>query len=179
MGWGTYLRTDLYFNRETFNSKYQVEEALNETRKSLRDLRSAILQLAIMTEPEKFFKPEPGEDYPEFCLDALNKRMDYLLEEFENMTIEEYKLSLLLDEWDGSHDKESGYAKDTPESEKEGNSYVFGDFIESVSDNDLRERIETDTYEPPVSEQIEENEEPTLKGKCLQRLKECEALQTQ
>lgn len=166
MGWGTYLRTDLYFNKETFNSKYQVEEELNETRKSLGDLKIAIMQLATMTEPEKFFKPEPGEDYPEFYLDAVNRRMSYLLEKFESMTIEEYKLSLLLDEWDRSHDKDSGYANDTPESEKEGNSYVFGDFVETVSDNDLRKRVETETFDPStVLEEIQQDtHEPLLNG---------------
>jgi hypothetical protein len=151
MGWGTYLRTDIYFNRETFNSKYQVEEELAETKKSICDIKAAILQLATMTEPEKFFKPEPGEEYPEFYIDSVNKRMSYLIEELEKMTVEEYTLSLLLDEWNRAHDPSTGYAYDTPESEKEGKSYVFGDFIETNSDNDKREHIE-ETLNPFASE---------------------------
>ena len=151
MGWGTYLRTDIYFNRETFNSKYQVEDELAKTRKSICDIKVAILQLATMTEPEKFFKPEPGEEYPEFYIDSVNKRMSYLIEELEKMTVEEYTLSLLLDEWNRTHDPSTGYAYDAPESEKEGKSYVFGDFIETNSDNDKRGRIE-DTLNPFISE---------------------------
>lgn len=151
MGWGTYLRTDLYFNRETFNSKYQVEVELAETKKSICDIKAAILQLAAMTEPEKFFKPEPGEEYPEFYIDSVNKRMSYLIEELGKMTVEEYMLSLMLDKWNRTHDPSTGYAYDTPESEKEGKSYVFGDFIETNSDNDSRKRVE-ETLNPFASE---------------------------
>lgn len=121
MGFGTYLYTDIYFSRETYNSKYEVEQALEETRERLRYAKERLTKLAFMTEPNKFCVNEESPDT------YLDNELRYAFEEFEEAVIDDYKLTLLLDNWDETHNSEGKAIRPSDEDRK---PFICGDFIE-------------------------------------------------
>ena len=121
MGFGTYLYTDIYFSRETYNSKHQVEDALEEARERLRYAKEKLAKLAFMTEPNKFCVNEESPDT------YLDNELRYAFEEFEEAVIDDYKLTLLLDNWDETHDSEGKAIRPSNEDRK---PFICGDFIE-------------------------------------------------
>lgn len=121
MGFGTYLYTDLYFNRKTYNSLYEVEEDLNEAQGKLSHARARLRILAFMTEPQKFCVDGESPDT------YLEQELDYALEELEESLIDVYKLNMLKDCWEETHDSEGKAIRPSDEDRK---PFISGDFIE-------------------------------------------------
>lgn len=121
MGFGTYLYTDLYFNRKTYNSLYEVEEDLEEALDKIHHARARFKVLAFMTEPQKFCVNEESPDT------YLEQELGYALEELEEALIEAYKLRLLKDNWKETHDSEGKAIRPSDEDRK---PFISGDFIE-------------------------------------------------
>lgn len=126
MGWGTTLYTSLYFSRETFRTKYEVEDALKDAKK-MRDLyKDRIKAMVYMTEPNKYYSIEEGD-----ILEQVQNDLDIQFNELDDYNYEIYKLELLLEEWDKCHNKE-GKAICPPEDMPYDTCYLQGDFIEMV-----------------------------------------------
>lgn len=121
MGFGTYLYTDLYFNRRTYNSLYEVEEDLEEALAKLRRSKERLKVLAFMTEPQKFCVNEESPDT------YLEQELDYALEELEESLIDTYKLTMLKDCWKETHDSEGKAIRPSDEDRK---PFICGDFVE-------------------------------------------------
>lgn len=121
MGFGTTLYTDIYFNRETFNSRHQVESALEDAKDRIEWAKKELTKLAFMTEPKKFCgEDESPESYlKETLADAVEELMD--------AATEEYKLVKLLDDWNETHDSEGKAIRPSDEDRK---PFICGDFIE-------------------------------------------------
>lgn len=120
MGFGTYLYTEIYFNRQTYNSKYEVERAIKEAETQLENAKTKLTRLAFMTEPNKFcVNDETPDSY-------LNEELKYAFEDFEEAVIELYKLNMLLDDWDAIHDKDGNAIRPSDEERK---PFICGDFI--------------------------------------------------
>lgn len=129
MGWGTTLYTSLYFSRETFRTKYEVESALNDAKK-MRDLyKDKIKAMVFMTEPNKYYSTEEG-----VILEQVQNDLDIQFEGLDEYNYEIYKLELLLEEWDKCHN-EDGKAICPPEDMPYDTCYLHGDFIEMVYPN--------------------------------------------
>ena len=60
MGWETNLFCTLTYNRDTFNYKGEVLHKLEEIEDTIKDCKKTLHNLAIMTEPNKFFDKEDG-----------------------------------------------------------------------------------------------------------------------
>lgn len=54
MGFGTYLISPIYFSKETYQSRYQVEKDLKNVRNSIADYKATLKSLVLITEPQKF-----------------------------------------------------------------------------------------------------------------------------
>jgi hypothetical protein len=129
MGWGTTLYTSLYFSRETFRTKYEVESALNDAKK-MRDLyKDKIKAMVYMTEPNKYYSNEEGD-----ILEQVQNDLDIQFNELDDYNYEIYKLELLLEEWDKCHNKD-GKAICPPEDMPYDTCYLHGGFIEMVYPN--------------------------------------------
>ena len=74
-----------------------------------------------MTEPNKFCVNEESPDT------YLDNELRYAFEEFEEAAVEDYKLSLLLDSWDETHDSKGKAIEPSDEDRK---PFICGDFIE-------------------------------------------------
>ena len=126
MGWGTTLYTSLYFSKQTFRNKYEVENALEEAQEMRDWYKEKIKALVFMTEPNKFYKDVDGDLMGQIQND-LNDYFDGLEETNDDIL----KLSYLLEEWDKCHDKE-GRAICPPEDIPYDACYLHGDYIKMV-----------------------------------------------
>ena len=118
MSWSTELFCNISYNRETFNSKYEVEDKLNTVNKYINDCKKVLRDLAIMTEPNKFFNDNPDSD----PYNQITINFEDTIELLEEYYIEKYKLLLLLDNIDWN------------------TAYLHGDFVKSTkypTDKDL------------------------------------------
>jgi len=127
MGWSTELFCNISFNKETFSSKFEVEDKIDEIKQYIQTCKDTLRDLAIMTEPEKMFNKT--EDKPiYYCVSDEFESQFSLLQEYY---VDLYKLELLLDNWDNCHTKD-GLAIDPPDNIEWGTAYLSGDFIKSV-----------------------------------------------
>lgn len=130
MSFGTYLTTDLYYNRKSYTSRYEVEQDLEETRNMIEMMKSRLKTFAFMTEPQKFMNKEECDDPMWFIEHGVREA----LEELEEYIVEEYKLSVLLEHWEHCHTKD-GKPILPPEGFGHWDiAYIDGDFIVPDSD---------------------------------------------
>lgn len=122
MGFETELFTSLTFNRMTLDSKYAVEGELSETERLIKFYEERLHSLAVMTEPKKFC------DEDDDVLSYVDNEFKNTIKELEDCYIERFKLSLVLETWDKSHD-ENGYAIRRPENVSWDAAYIEGDYI--------------------------------------------------
>lgn len=127
MSWSTKLFCNISFNRETFNSKYEVKDKIDEIDKSIRICEEEIRDLVVMTEPSKFYDSTHYDSPYAYIISTLKENIESLHE----YTVEKYKLQLLLENWERCHN-EDGLAIYPPDDIEDGNSYLCGDFIYST-----------------------------------------------
>lgn len=127
MGWGTYLVTPMYFSKETYRTKYEVEIALKNARDKINDYKNRLKNLAFMTEPKKFC---PEDTYSP--LNWIEDELSEIFEELEWAYTDEYKLSVLYEAWDRCHDdKGNAIVPDKPLKVWDMD-FCGGDFISEV-----------------------------------------------
>lgn len=126
MGYSTELFCNLHFNRESFNSKREVEDRITETRQYLQFAKDRVRDFALMTEPNKFCP----ENYD--AIIWVRNEVQDAITDIEDYIIELYKLEVLLDNWDRCH-TEDGLAIDPPKDIKWNTAFLTGDFIKTVN----------------------------------------------
>lgn len=126
MGWSTNLFCNIEFYKQTFNTHYEVECKLEETNNLIKLNENVLKELTIITEPDKFFTLEEGED----AIDRIRLMFKEALEELNDLYVEKYKLELLLENWETCHD-EQHYAIEPPENINYDSAFLSGDFIKS------------------------------------------------
>lgn len=132
MGWSTELFCNVTFSRETFNSKSEVEERIEEIERYSQSVRDQIRDLAMMTEPQKFCP----ENYDPIIW--VRNEIQDSLDALEECTIDLYKLNLLLENWNSCHN-ENGLAIEPPDGVRQG-AFLTGDFVRTTeypNDNDI------------------------------------------
>lgn len=135
MSWSTELFCNLSFNRETFNSKFEVEDKIKELDECINTCKKELRDMALMTEPSKFMGKE-DESNPYLF---ITSKVEDSLELLEEYTIERYKLCVLLENWENCHNEE-GLAIYPPDGVNWDTAYLHGDFVHSTkypTDKDL------------------------------------------
>lgn len=127
MGWSTELFCNVSYNRETFNSREEVEDKISDLDKYIESCKKTIRDMALMTEPTKFMDKDSDTNPYYFVTGQVEDNLE-LLEEY---TIERYKLSVLLDNWNNCHNKE-GLAIYPPDNMDGNTAYLCGDFVKST-----------------------------------------------
>lgn len=131
MSWSTELFCNLSFNRETYNSKYEVKSKIDELNRYIDTCEKSLRDLALMTEPSKYIDNKEESNPYFFVTSTFEDNME-LLEEYY---IERYKLSVLLENWENCHNKD-GLAIDPPDGVTWNSAYLYGDFVKSVKHPD-------------------------------------------
>lgn len=124
MSWSSELFCNISFNRQTYNSKYEVESAIEDLKVYIRNAENKIRNLVMITEPNKY----TPEDYDPITY--LTGEFEEALELIKEYEIDLYKLNLLLDNWDTCHD-ENGLAINHPDNISWNSAFLDGDFIKS------------------------------------------------
>lgn len=136
MSWSTELFCNVSFNRETFNSKLEVEDRISELDSYIEAAKKRLYNLAIMTEPNKFYDKGQYDSPYSFIQDEFDSNYELLEESIEQRA----KLYILLNNWDRCH-TEDGLAINPPDSIKWNTAYLDGDFVKSVKYPDVNEKI--------------------------------------
>lgn len=137
MGWETRLVTTLYFNRQTYDALYKVENALEEIENSITFYENKLKSLVTITEPKKFC--EEDQD-PLWWLQNETKEA---LEELEDLYVEQFKLQCLKENWEDCHTSD-GDPIHPPKEFRNGKydecSYIDGDFILTKAEEEAEKK---------------------------------------
>lgn len=125
MAWSTNLFCNIEFNRETFNSKDEVSNKIEELESYIETAKKSLRDLTVITEPNKFCPKD--EDPLCWLITEFNGQIS-LIEEY---SVELYKLYKLLDSWDKCHDI-NGLAIDPPNNIQYDTVYLTGDFVRTI-----------------------------------------------
>ena len=127
MSWSTELFCNISYNKETFNSRGEVEDRISELDRNIETCKKVIRDMALMTEPSKFISKDSDES--PYCF--VTGQVEDNLELLEEYTIERWKLSLLLENWSNCHNEE-GLAIYPPDGINWDTAYLHGDFVNST-----------------------------------------------
>lgn len=92
MGWGIDFNSDIFLSRQSYSSKGEVEDRINEISKSITDCENLLMMYASAT-PKDVVSTEDSENIVNF----LNNKILELLEEHEDLIIDRFKLNLYLE----------------------------------------------------------------------------------
>lgn len=123
MSQSTYLYTHLTFCGKTYNSLREVEEDLAKLDEQQKRIKNRLMTLAMMTEPSKF------NDTTASNAEWIENEVETLLEDYEYVQIDLYKLEMLKDSWDECHN-ENGLGIDPPEGLDR--TFIDGDYVKTV-----------------------------------------------
>ena len=129
MGSGCTLRTNIYFSHKSYKSKDEVMNDIDLHARIIKDCENELMQLAIMTEPDKFWRKdeaEVGETPWVWIQNQVTRNIESIKESQEELS----KLVTLLYCWDECHDKED-YAIEPFNGTGYDKSYFWGDWIDS------------------------------------------------
>lgn len=137
MGWGSTLYTSLYFNRETFNNKCDVQCRIDELDSSIKMNEDELRDLAMMTDPSKMLRS--AEDDNVSAADLVRARFNACMEILKEDIAQREGLLLLLEQWDKCHDKNTGLAIPPPDNWKWDDAFFDGDFVETTDKNTIND----------------------------------------
>lgn len=136
MSWSTELFCNISFNRETFNNIHEVENKIEEIKAQKDMCCKELRDLAIMTEPAKYMESDSERTPYDFVCQQFESNMEL----FQELTVELFKLELLLQNWDKSHTKD-GLAIDPPNNIEWDSAFLSGDFVRSLDNPDIQQYI--------------------------------------
>lgn len=127
MSWQTDLFCNITFFKSTYNTKSEVEYALSTVKKEIQACENSLRTLAFITEPNKFNNTDESNGY------WVEHTLEEAIDDLKYAIIEEYKLELLLENWDKCHNEE-GLAIPPPFDYE--SAFLDGDFIKTVENPD-------------------------------------------
>lgn len=117
MGWCTEISNVIHFNRETYNSQYDVQDAIEEEESIIKNSREELLMYAMAHPTDLIIKDCEGRDFD--VVGSVKNQVANSLEAYEDSLINRYKLQTLLDHWElrsGDFVKSDFYYKCTADS---------------------------------------------------------------
>lgn len=136
---GTSLFTRLYYPRETYEFKSDVENDLKKVNERIATIKSDMRVLAYMTEPNKFKDEEVATDY------FIDQNVNRIFEELEELFVLRFKLEKLIDVWDESHYFDDEYNMElgieVPDDYRY-KSFMSGDFVRTDKHPTMKSLLE-------------------------------------
>lgn len=99
MAWGTTAKAEIYFDRQTYNTKDEVYSRIDEVEDQIKFVESKIGML-IAGNPRELLHTKDCEGYDLDTVDVVVRQSDEILEWYRDLIVEKYKLGLLLDSFD-------------------------------------------------------------------------------
>lgn len=91
MSWGTEFKTDIYLSRQSYSSKYEVEEEMEKIENSIKDVENRI-KMYVSSNPKDIIP----DDWNEEPISWLNNNITEEFELYSECLIDRYKLNLYL-----------------------------------------------------------------------------------
>lgn len=127
MGWTTDLFCNISFNKETYDTKDKVESDLEECKSLIKECKQELRDFALMTEPQKLLNIEEYES----AYSQISRTVEDNLLSLEENIVKEYKLELLLKNWDKCH--QGNLAIPRPQNITYNDAFLECDFIETIN----------------------------------------------
>lgn len=96
MAWGIEFKTDIYLLKQSFLTKKELEDTINELNIKINDCESKLLMFAIAT-PKDIVLIDKDDSSPEIIFNYINDKTLSLLELHEELIINRFKLNLYLE----------------------------------------------------------------------------------
>lgn len=128
MSFSTDLFCRISFNRATYNDLSDVEEEIEAAKRAISNVKREIESLVFMTEPDKMFKAEEGENVFDIIFERLQQCFEILTESSDEL----FKLEHLKANWDACHDVKTGLAIPLPDNIDYDAAFLDGDFVKSL-----------------------------------------------
>lgn len=122
MGFGTTLYTKIYFSKEIYKSKREVEDAIKEVNDIIGRYKEELKTVALITEPKKFIDDEEDPIW------WIKNKVEDALDSLENYYIKLYKLERLLEDWDKCHQA----CLELLPPKNSNNCYIQSDFCDGI-----------------------------------------------
>ena len=137
MGWSTELFCNISFLRETYNTKEEVLNEIEQLNELINYYQTELRDYAMITEPNKFFKEEKENN----VYDIISRNIKDFFSDLERCYIKKYKLTLLLDNWEQCH--KDNLAIPLPKNMSYDIAYLEGDFINTLKEENNKEEVNT------------------------------------
>jgi len=99
MGYETHILAPYSFYNEDVRSKYKVEEKIKECEEARERAINRLYKLVYMTDPQKYI----DKDYEGEVEDWIDERIESIVCDIKNASIDIYKYKILLEIWDKYH----------------------------------------------------------------------------
>lgn len=99
MGWGTWVNSEIYFNRKTYRDEYDVERDVKEQERTM-EMAKDNLMIYAASDPKMFRNIKDDEGNPIDFQIAIRDRVDEAIKAYAEAAVERYRLSLLQENWD-------------------------------------------------------------------------------
>jgi hypothetical protein len=83
MGWGTSFKTEIYLNRQIFNSKWELEERIKEVEGYINSAKRELTALAVST-PKDVIAEKDESGYPQNPIDEVLRKVHETFEWMED-----------------------------------------------------------------------------------------------
>lgn len=117
----------IYFCGHSFQSKYELQEYIDEQKEDIERAKRQLQKLVYMTEPSKF---APKDEDIDFWLD---RELQENIESLEDSNVALYKAERMMEYWDNMHHKNGGAYESSQDPEKEAR--MWGDYICEVKED--------------------------------------------
>lgn len=128
MGYSTDLWCWLTFYGKSYDTKGQAQEDLDYIKSTIEGYKDKLRAFAVMTEPKKLLKCKDIENDDMDPLEYIDIEMNTIFRELEEAYIDEYKLEVLIDNWEYCHDKKGKPIK-PPKNYNIDTCFIDGDYI--------------------------------------------------
>lgn len=95
MGWGTEFKCDVYFNKQTFNSEFELKDKIKELEEQSKNCREQILMFCAASP-----KDLTSEDWKDDSIRFVHFEVTRLIEELSQISGELMKLYLAEENFD-------------------------------------------------------------------------------
>lgn len=102
MSFGTHALIPVYFNRESLDSKYKVQEEIDDLKQALSQLKDQFIALIFTKDFQDFMSKEDIEDG---CApaDVVAVKAKELWDDIQSCAIDLYKHEAVLENWESAH----------------------------------------------------------------------------
>lgn len=163
MGWYTFVDGEMFFYKETWNYKEDVQIRIDDNKKDIEDVKLEMAMLAAGSVKD-LIQTKDCEDNDVDVLMAIRWKLEDLWERLENAQYENWKLEFLLENWDSRHGDfiDNPNYKKTPDEQSEFND-EFSAYTPPIQPDDENPKIVIDGESAPLSTQQLDSDPKQLK----------------